>query len=62
LLTTFPTIQIQGLVSQIQAPIERLHENSVYESSGGKITLFGVVFDKLRKINALPADEYYTSL
>jgi hypothetical protein len=55
LLTTFPTIQIQGFVSQIQAPIQRLHE-----SSGGKITLFGVVFDKLRKINALLADDYYT--
>lgn len=55
LLTTFPTVQIQGLVSQIQAPVERLYENS-----GGKITLFGVVFDKLRKINTLLTNDYYT--
>lgn len=60
LLTTFPTIQIQGFVSQIQAPIEQLYENSVYENSSGKITLVGIVFYKLRKINALLADDYYT--
>ncbi|BAZ11376.1 hypothetical protein NIES4071_32020 [Calothrix sp. NIES-4071] len=50
LLTTFPTLQIQGLVSQIQAPINQ---------NIGKVTLFGVVFDKLRKINVFLANDYY---
>jgi hypothetical protein len=49
LLTTFPTIQIQGFVSQIQAP----------NQTSGQVTLFGVVFDKLRKINVFLADAYY---
>ncbi len=50
LLTTFPTLQIQGLVAQIQAPNNH---------TTGRVTLFGVVFDKLRKINVLLADDYY---
>lgn len=51
LITNYPNITIQGLVTQITGP------NG--DTISGEITLFGVVVDKLRPVNIILADHEY---
>lgn len=50
LITNANNIKVQGLVTHIEK-----HNNKM----SGQITLFGIVFDKLRKINVSLADDEY---
>lgn len=51
LITTAPNLQIQGIVMQLQQP---------GEEASGKVTILGVVVDKLRKINLYLREPDYT--
>ena len=50
LITKTNNIKIQGLVTHVEKHNQKM---------SGQVTLFGIVFDKLRKINVLLADDEY---